>query len=212
MTIPFAVRKARLALAGALLAATAALAGPVISPHAADLGAGAYSASSTWGSETAQSVFNGGHWNSGGYGWAWVQADMGSLQTLSEVRLTIDVWPFNTTTQRVYLSDTPIGHLYNSLTPVASRSGYTQGGDLFALSFEAATGRYLQIVSMGGASWTALGDGRGRSDWVDPAAAPQASVPEPGSALLVLLALGAAAGVLRRTAPFSAGPGSRSTG
>ena len=188
------------ALACTLFVAASAGAAPVISPYASDLAASSYSASSTYASETAQSVFNGGHWNAGSRGVHWVQADLGQTQLLSQVRLTVDVWPWNNTWQRVYLSDIPIGNLYSLLTPVASRSGYTRGGDQFTLAFAPAAGRYLQVLIYGGTSWTALGDGSARVNWTDPAARPAAGpsvVPEPGSLALVLAAFGALV-ILRR--------------
>ena len=81
---------------------------------------------------------------------------------------------------------------------MASRSGYTGRDDRFELDFASlASGRYLQVVSNRGASWAALGDGYGRSNWVDPA--PQgAAVPEPASLGLSLVALAA---LLRRRRP-----------
>lgn len=167
------------------------LAAPVISPFAADLSAGSYIEDRAGGG-SAQSVFNGGYWNAGTWGVHWVQADMGSTQTLTEVRLTVDVMPWTTTWQNIYLSDTPIEHGWGSLTPVASRSGYTSQFQQFSLSFAAASGRFLQVVSYGGASWTALGDGAGRSNWTDPGSsgAGGGQVPEPSSLALALVALG----------------------
>ncbi len=176
-----------------LLAAMSAQAAPIISPFAADLSAGSYSASAAYPGTSAQSVFNGGYWNIGSHGLGWIQADMGSTQTLSEVRLTVDVTPWTTTWQDVYLSDTPIGNLYTLLTPVVSRNGYTTQYQQFDLHFTPTSGRYLQVVSYGGASWTALGDGYGRSNWTDTGAIHHA-VPEPASLAL------AAIGVLALTA------------
>ena len=185
------------ALAATLLAGATSLtqATPIISPFAADLAAGNCSADSAAGGSSAQSVFNGGYWNAGGHGNHWVQADMGASFTLSQVRFAVDVLPANGTTQLVFLSDTPIGNLWSTLTAVASRSGYTTKYQQFEVDFaSAASGRYLQIVSNGGASWTALGDEFARSNWVDPAVqggggAAGGNVPEPGSWALAALAL-----------------------
>ena len=112
------------------------------------------------------------------------------------------VLPANVTWQNIYLSDTPIGDLWSSLTPVASRSGYTVAYQQFQVDFSSpASGRYLQVVSNGGASWTALGDPFARSDWVDPAVQGH-SVPEPSGLGLSLAALAALAALMwrRRTA------------
>jgi hypothetical protein len=171
----------------------AAQAAPVISPYADDLPFASYSADQAAGGTSAQSVFNGGYWNAGTWGTHWVQADMGASYTLSEVRLTVDVMPATTTSQWVFLSDTPIGWNYGALTPVIARSGYTTKFQTFDLSFAPTAGRYLQIVSNGGGSWTALGDWSSRSDWVDPTSvAPPAvlsSVPEPETTALMLAGL-----------------------
>lgn len=182
-------------LAALLLAGTvaSALAAPIISPYAADLSAASYSADSAAGG-SAQSVFNGGYWNAGSHGSHWVQADMRASFTLSQVRYAVDVLPANSSTQWVFLSDAPIGNLWTTLTAVASRTGYTTKYQAFELDFAApASGRYLQVVTNGGASWAALGDEFGRSNWVDPAAQGNAAlpsgVPEPGALGLAALAL-----------------------
>ena len=208
-------RSARRALAASAVAAAATLglhsaaqAAPIISPYAADLSAAAYSSNRSYPGTSAQSVFNGGYWNAGGYGTYWVQADMGTSHTLSEVRLTIDVTPPTATTQVVYLSDTPIGNSWSTLTPVAQLvSHYTTKYQQFTLDFAPASGRYLEVVTYGGASWTAMGDGSGRSDWVDPLSLVPATggsggggsaVPEPGTWALVAAALLAMAEAERR--------------
>ncbi len=164
------------------------LAASVISPFAADLPAGAYTADAVAGG-SAQSVFNGGYWNAGSHGFHWVQADMGATFTLSQVRFSVDVLPANTTTQKIFLSDTPIGNGWISQAPVASRSDYTVKYQAFALDFPVvASGRYLQVVTNGGSSWAALGDEYARSNWVDPA--PQMpAVPEPAALWLMLIGL-----------------------
>jgi len=184
----------------AILAASANVsAAPVISPYAADLTAGSYTASSTYLTYTAQQAFNGtGYWNAGTWATSWIQADMGVTHTLSEVKLTVAQLPNGFTWHNVYLSDTPIGNNWASLTPVATHAGNTVHGQLLDLVFAASSGRYLEIVSNGGPSWTALGDLAGRTDWTDPATQNQAltvaqgralAVPEPASAALLGLAL-----------------------
>lgn len=129
---------------------------------------------------------------------------MGAQFTLSQVRFAVDVSPATVTWQNVYLSDTPIGNLWSGLTAVASRTGYTTKYEQFELDFASpASGRYLQIVSNGGGSWTALGDEYARSNWVDPAVQGGNSVPEPSGLGLSLAAL--AALLWRRRAAAAAG-------
>lgn len=187
-------------------------AAPIISPFAADLPASAYSASANYGTwyhgSSAQSVFNGGYWNAGSQGAHWVQADMGTTQTLSMVRLVAA--PSGPVLSggyvRVFLSDNPIGHTWTSLMPVATLTPPFGGayGTYFTLSFTPTSGRYLQIVAnYAHYSWTGLGDWGARQDWVDPISqggsggGPSGSVPEPSA--LALLAAGLLGfGVMRR--------------
>lgn len=185
-----ALARAAAATLAALLTAPVVCAAPVISPFATDLAASAYIASSAGGG-SAESAFNGGYWNAGRHGTHWIQADMGVAQTLSEVRFAIDVLPENVTQQWVYLSDDSVVTAGAQLNLVASRLGHTTKFERFTLDFAPASGRYLLVVSNGGASWTAIGDGAPRQDWVDPGVGGN-SVPEPGSLALVALALAAA--------------------
>ena len=107
------------------------------------------------------------------------------------MRHALDALPANSTVQQIYLSDTPIGKLWSSLIPVASRSGYTVNYQQFEVDFASpVSGRCLQVVSDGGASWTALGDEYARVNWVDPVAQ-GGSVPEPASLALSMVALAA---------------------
>jgi PEP-CTERM motif len=179
------------------LAAANVLAAPVISPFAADLPAAQYSTNRAYSGGMPQSVFNGGYWNAGGHGTYWVQADMGATHYLSRVILTIDVSPNTNTWQKVFLSDSPIGNNWASMTPVAElTSHYTTQYQQFTIDFTPTSGRYLEIVSNGGASWTAMGDGSPRTDWIDPRSTP--AVPEPGTYALMLAGLVATVGLARR--------------
>lgn len=173
-----------------------AWAAPVISPFAADLPASSYSASGqivhpTLGRAWAEDAFNGGYWNAGSQGPDWIQADMGSTQTLSMVKIqysssaTFSISGPNVFI-RVYLSDEPIGNRWTTLTPVATAPTPFDRGELFELQFAPTSGRYLQIVANYATySWVALGDTHPRQDWVDPI-----SVPEPRAGLLLLAGLG----------------------
>ena len=193
-----------------------AWAAPIISPFAADLPSSSHSASAqivhpTLGPTSAQNAFNGGYWNAGGQGPHWIQADMGTTQTLSRVKVqyagsaptpisgpNVDI--------RVYLSNSPIGNAWTSLTPVVSAPTPIASGPL-QLDFSPTSGRYLQVVvNDGGVSWVALGNAQGRQNWVDPISAqggdqgggpgggqggnPVVSVPEPGTGALMLAGLG----------------------
>ncbi len=167
-------KKLSLALLVSLGLSSAAMAGPIINPLAADLPSASYTASSTYlpGSSTylAENAFNGtGSWNAGNYGWAWIQADMGSIQTISEVKIQIAQSPNGVTQHQIFLSDTFIGAGYGALTPIYSHSGFTTAGSILDVIFSTPqTGRFLQILSHGGPSWTALGDVNGRINWTQP--------------------------------------------
>lgn len=189
-------RLAATTLAG-LLAAPALWAAPVISPFAADLAASAYIADRTHPQGgSAESAFNGGYWNSGTWGTHWIQADMGVSHTLSQVQFAIGLLPENVTEQWVYLSDDSVATEGAHLKLVAHRVGYTTTYQRFTLDFAPASGRYLLLMSNGGASWTAVGDSSPRVDWVDPGAGGH-TVPEPGTLALAALAM-VAAGAARK--------------
>jgi len=171
-----------------------AQAGLIISPLAADLSTSSYTQSSFYISSTAESVFNGGVWNAGTTGYHWIQADMGLIKTLTQLKITIAQAPNGSTSHDVYLSNSLIGNNYSSLTPIFSHSGSTINGQLLDILFATPqSGRYLQIVSYGGpTSWTALGDINGRINWIQPAinSSGQGSqnVPEPST--IAIFALG----------------------
>jgi hypothetical protein len=169
-------------------------AAPVVNPYAAGLASNAYSSSSYAGA--AESVFNGDYWNAGSHGTFWLQADMGVSRTLSEIRLVLDVFPANYgTSYSIYLSDTSIQGGYAGLSSVASYSGYAERQSL-DFTFAPQSGRFLEIVAYGGASWTALGGGA-RSTWTEAAAQVQ-SVPEPETYAMVLAGLGVMGAIARR--------------
>lgn len=183
-------RRFSLTLLGLAIGPTAQAAA-IISPFAADLASGNYSADLTYPGTSAQKAFNGGFWNSGTYNNHWIQADMGITNVLSQVTITAAVSPATQAQYWVYLSDTAIGNTYANLTPVATLTdwiGASGAGPFFeehVLTFAPSAGRYLQIVANGGSSWTALGDLKPRQDWIDPVS----NVPLPPASLLMLSGL-----------------------
>jgi hypothetical protein len=183
-------RKLTLTLLGLAIGSNAQAAA-IISPFAADLANGSYSADLTYPGTSAQSAFNGGFWNSGTYNNHWIQADMGASNVLSQVTITAAVSPATQAQFWVYLSNTAIGNNYANLIPVATLTdhiGTSGAGPFFeehVLIFAPSVGRFLQIVANGGASWTALGDLKPRADWIDPVS----NVPLPPASFLMLSGL-----------------------
>lgn len=192
------IKKIYTALVAIVGFTSAAQAGVIISPFATDLTPDSYTASSTYLPPSsvylAENAFNGtGYWNAGDYGWAWIQADMGSIQTLTEIKIQTAQAPNGVTQYQVFLSDSFIGNDYGLLTPIFSHNGYTSTGTVLdVLLSTPQTGRYLQILAHGGPSWTALGDVDGRIDWQQPGVTTPPggnNIPEPGVIFLIGLGL-----------------------
>ena len=180
---------------------SASQAAHIISEFAADLSSGSYTSSAEYlpssGTYSAENAFNGtGYWNAGNYGTHWIQADMGSIETLTQLKITIAQAPNGSTSHQVYLSDTFIGDDYTSLTAIYSHSGYTTHGTLLDILLTPQSGRYLQIVSHGGPSWTALGDDQPRIDWTQ---ASVSAVPVPAALFMFAPALLGFLGFRRKT-------------
>lgn len=173
--------------AALLLAATQA--GAAVS-LADGLSAGSYSQSGAWGTDTAQSLFNGGSWNSGNFGTQWAQVDLGSSLGIGEISFLTNQYPSGVTSYSVYVSNSAIGSGYGSLTAVDSFSGPTSTGTPISFNFSTpVTGRYVEIVANGGQSWTALSQAR-----------VMAAVPEASTYGMLLLGLGLVGIVARRKA------------
>jgi len=177
-------------LLGALVLACASTAtqADVIS---SGLAASSYTQSSSWSGGTAQTAFNGGGWNSGNFGWQWIQVDLGSIQSLSSLSLRIDQAPSGFSWTKVFVSDFSIGSAWQDLFPVAVRNDYVTNGQVVDLQLH-TSGRFVQLVEHGGQSWTAAGDVKvfGASS----------NVPEPTSVLLAAIGLSAALLSRRRKA------------
>lgn len=142
----------------AFLAATVAFTANAEPSLAAGLPASSYSQSASLSGATAFTAFNGGGWSAGSHGTHWIEVDLGSPQLVGQVSFFTGQLPNGTTWQSIYLSDSAIGASWTSLTPVASRSGFTTSGTPVTLEFEQTSGQYLSIVANGGPSWTSLSD------------------------------------------------------
>lgn len=89
--------------------------------------------------------------------------------------------------QKVYISDTPIGDNWSSLTPTVTFEGYTVANTPISFSFGAISGRYVEIVAAnGGGSWTAL------------KSAVITAVPEPETYAMLMAGLGMIGYMARR--------------
>ncbi len=121
----------------------------------AGLPGGAYTQLNYYTTATAQSGFNGGTWNYGNFGTAWVQANTGALYTFDEARWTVNENPNGYSTAAVYVSSAPIGGGYTLLTPLVSQAGNTVTGQLMDYTFTPTVGQYIEFVFYGGNSWTA---------------------------------------------------------
>lgn len=139
----------------------------LISPLLADLSSDSYSSSRNYlSTTTAEAAFNGGYWNAGNYGWHWIQADAGSEVSITQLKITVAQSPNGATYHQVYSSDSSIGNGYGSLTPIFTQGGYTTNGSVLDVLFDTPQlGRFFLILSNGGSSWTALGDGGQRTNW-----------------------------------------------
>jgi hypothetical protein len=128
---------------------------------AAGLPSSSYSESGTWAGLTAETLFNDSWWNAGTNGSQWVQVDLLGTASITGISYITQQLPNDNIWQKVYISDTPIGNNWGSLTPVVTYSGYTVNNSQIAFSFGAITGRYVQIVvNNGPTSWTALANAK----------------------------------------------------
>jgi len=164
-------------LAGAAQASTNAAAG---------LPSTSYSDSSNWNGLTAESLFNGASWNAGTGDTQWVQVDLLGTKQITGVSYVTDQLPDGHSWQKIYISDTPIGEDWVSLTPTLTFSAYTVANTPISFNFGAISGRYVEIVAYNEGSWTALKSGV------------ITAVPEPETYLMLLAGLGAVGFAVRR--------------
>lgn len=155
---------------------------------AAGLPASNYSQSGIYSIYDAQFAFNGGGWNAGGFGWQWLQVDLGSVKNISEVSFSTSQLPNGTTNHKVFVSNDSIGNNWTSMNSVASHSGYTSNGSFINMAFAPVLGRYLEIAVHNGPSWTALSN----------VVVSVSSVPEPETYAMLVTGLGLMGVFLRR--------------
>lgn len=155
---------------------------------AAGLSAANYSQSGVYNGANAQSAFNGGGWNAGGFGWQWLQVDLGTVKSISGVSFYTGQLPNGVTSHHVYISNSNIGSNWGSLTAVASHVGYTQNGAFIDLGFAPVSGQYLEIAVNNGPSWTSIGQ-------VEVSTSP---IPEPEAYAMLLAGLSLVGAIVRR--------------
>lgn len=166
-----------------IAASMAALIGLTGAAHAAtnaaaNLPSSSYSDSQNWNGHTAQTLFNGESWNAGDGGTQWAQVDLLGTLLVTGVSYVTDQLPDGLSWQKVYISDTPIGDNWASLTPTVTFQGYTTANTPISFSFGAVAGRYVEIVAYSDGSWTALKNGV------------ITAVPEPETYVMLLAGLG----------------------
>jgi len=142
-------------LAGVVVAFAMAANAHAATNIAANLSSDSYTQSSSWNGFTAATAFNNGAWNAGNFGYQWIQVDLGSVRDIASVQYTLNLLPNNNVVEKIFVSDSAIGHNWSGLTAAASFSGFGSNGDIKDLAIN-ASGRYVEIVAYGGQSWTAL--------------------------------------------------------
>lgn len=153
---------------------------------AAGLPSSSYTDSQNWDGHTGETLFNGGSWNAGDSGIQWAQVDLLGTKLVTGISYATDQLPDGLSWQRVYISDTPIGHDWSNLTPAVYFEGYTTANTPIAFSFSGIAGRYVEIVAYNEGSWTAL------------QSAVITAVPEPETYAMLLTGLGLMGYVARR--------------
>ena len=153
---------------------------------AAGLPSSSYSQSQSWDGHTAETLFNGGSWNAGTGGVQWAQVDLSGTMQISGISYVTDQLPDGISWQKVFISDTPIGDNWGSLTPTANFEGYTTANTPISFNFGPVSGRYVEIVAYNDGSWTAL-----KSGVIN-------AVPEPETYAMLLAGLGLVGYAARR--------------
>jgi hypothetical protein len=95
-----------------------------------------------------------GHWNSGGYAPAWIEADLGAARKLDRITLVVRQLPKGETVHEVWVSDGPIGDDTAKAKLVHTFKGETDAGQELKHTFAPGlSARYVQIRTTDSPSW-----------------------------------------------------------
>jgi hypothetical protein len=144
------------------------------------LGSSAYTASSTYLSNTPDLAFDGNFsnmWNAGDYPVGWIEVNLGQLTYLTRVLLTVEQTPAITiTTNEVWLSASSILTDTSGATLSHTFSGPTYDGQLLSVDFSTPIlAQYIQIRTTSSLSWVA---------WNEIQIMAVDAIPEPATILL----------------------------
>jgi hypothetical protein len=174
------------AIAGALaIACSPVCASRLVSQN---LGAGHYTASSSYDNNVVPSVaFDGNHgsaWNSGSGAPGWIEVDLGRLYPLCEIRLDLSrSGQPSVSTHEIWISSSPIGNDRSHATLAYTFNQTTSDHSILdALLPSNPMDRYVQVRTTQVASWVAMYE------------CEVYTVPEPSSVLTLLCAVGGLAG------------------
>ena len=163
-----------------MLSACHAWAGTLVSQG---LGAGAYTASSTYDNYTPDQAFNGitddNGWNAAAYS-GWIQVDLQHSYELSEIKLFIAQSPNGNSDHLIYVSNSPIGSSLSQATLLTEFAGSTYMNQIIDYVLPTPiSARYVEIDSVASVSWI---------DWREVQVfASAASVPEPSTFCVAMI-------------------------
>lgn len=191
-------KKLAASLAAALLASgmSAAHAATVVSQN---LGAGAYSASSTWyDAYSPATAFDGNigtNWNSASPWSGWIEVNLGHAIDISQILLNVNQAPSPASTvHQVWLSNSSIQYDTSGATLAHTFAGETYHGQLLTLDFSTSiAAQYVQIRTTWSPSWVSWNE-------IQVLAADGNPVPEPSTAWLLGLGVAAMGGIRHKKA------------
>ncbi len=124
-----------------------------------NLGANAYTASSTWDTHMPQFAFDGDSatlWNAGNDAVQWLEVDLGASYHVHHFVLEVAQTPDGDTTHEILLSSTPIGDAAVGATVAHTFQGFTVAGQVLEATLpESFSARFAQIRTLSSPSWIA---------------------------------------------------------